>query len=112
MEDQSRRTGGIIDDWGWRGGTGGGLGPMDIEKARRRSHERTAVRPELGLGWSGSTLRWTGRAASLDCPAGEWRYAGRGAVKSGRRRRLTADRAEPDQKPLEVGSRYSANRQC
>ena len=27
---------------------------MDIEGARRRSHEPTAVRPELGLGWTGS----------------------------------------------------------
>ncbi len=42
---------------------------MDIEGARRRSHEPTAVRPELGLGWLESALHWTGttcRASSLD----------------------------------------------
>ena len=43
-EDQSRRSGGTSEDWGWRGGTGGGPGPMDIEEARRRSQEPTAVR--------------------------------------------------------------------
>ena len=52
---------------------------MDIEGAR--SHEPTAVRPELGLGWPESARRWTGttyRAASLD--GSEWseeRDAGR-----------------------------------
>ena len=46
-------------------------------RARRRSNEPTAVQPERGLGWPGSTLRWTGTtcsAASLVCPDG----AGRG----------------------------------
>ena len=48
---------------------GGGtrIHAMDIDGARRRSHEPTAVRPELGLGWPESTHRWTGttcRAAS------------------------------------------------
>ena len=38
----------------WRTGAEGHRG------ARRRSHEPTAVRPELGLGWPRSTLRWTG----------------------------------------------------
>jgi hypothetical protein len=33
---------------------------MDIDGARRRSHEPTAVRPELGLGWQESTHGWTG----------------------------------------------------
>jgi hypothetical protein len=33
---------------------------MDINGARRRSHELTAARPELGLGWQESTHRWTG----------------------------------------------------
>ena len=56
-EDQSRRSGGPSEDWGWHGGTGGGPGPMDIEVARRRCHEPTAVRPELGFGWPRSTLR-------------------------------------------------------
>jgi hypothetical protein len=94
-EDQSRRSGSATgsEGWGWRGGTSGGPGPMDIEEVRGRSHEPTAMRPELGLGWPGSILPWTGttcRAASLDCP--EWskeRDACRGAVRSGRRRRLT-----------------------
>ena len=105
-EDQSRRSGGTSEDWGWRGGTGGGPGPMDIEVARRRCHEPTAMRPELGLGWPGSSLRWTGttcRAASLDCPDGATREpqrgAGRGAVGSGRRRRITVDLADPEPEP-------------
>ena len=71
----------------WRGAPtrsdGGGtrIHAMDIDGALRRSHEPTAVRPELGLGWPESTHRWTGttcRAASLDCS--EWseeRDAGR-----------------------------------
>ena len=54
---------------------------MDIEGTRRRSHEPTAVRPELGLGWRESAYRWTGttcRAASLDCSGwSEKRDAGR-----------------------------------
>ena len=54
---------------------------MDIEGARRRSHEPTAVRPELGLGWRESAHCWTGttcRAASLDCSGwSEERDAGR-----------------------------------
>ena len=73
--------------WGGRGALthwdGGGttIHAMDIEGARRRSHEPTAVRTDLGLGWPESTHRWTGttcRAASLDCS--EWseeRDAGR-----------------------------------
>ncbi len=57
---------------------------MDIEEARTgsRSHEPTAMRPELGLGWPGSTLRWTGttyRAALLDCPDGARRQVPAGA---------------------------------
>ena len=42
----------------YQGGLGAGAaapvedrGPMDIEVARRRCHEPTAVRQELGLGW-------------------------------------------------------------
>ena len=64
----------------WDGG-GTTIHAMDIEGARRRSHEPTAVRTDLGLGWPESTHRWTGttcRAASLDCS--EWseeRDAGR-----------------------------------
>jgi hypothetical protein len=53
---------------------------MDIDGALRRSHEPTAVLPELGLGWPESTHRRTGttcRAASLDCSEwGEERGAG------------------------------------
>ena len=51
---------------------------MDIAGARRRSHEPTAVRPELGLGRPESTHRWTGttcRATSLDCSDGVRREA-------------------------------------
>ena len=64
--------------WDGRGTT---IHAMDIEGASRRSHELTAVRTDLGLGWPESTHRWTGttcRAASLDCS--EWseeRDAGR-----------------------------------
>ena len=73
---------------------------MDIEGARRRSHEPTAVRPELGLGWRESAHCWTGttcRAASLDCSGwSEERDAGRARldrVEGGDSRRT---RAEPD----------------
>ena len=34
-EDQSRRSGGTSEDWGWRSGSCGGQGPMDIEVACR-----------------------------------------------------------------------------
>ena len=57
--DQSRRSGGTSEDWGWRGGTGGGPGPMDIEVARRRSHEPTAVR-------AGARTRMAGIYSTLD----------------------------------------------
>ena len=54
---------------------------MDIEGARRRSHEPTAAWPELGIGWRESAHCWTGttcRAASLDCSGGSGeRDAGR-----------------------------------
>ena len=33
---------------------------VDIDGARRRSHEPTAGWLELGLGWPESTHRWTG----------------------------------------------------
>ncbi len=63
------------------GGGGARIHGMDIDGAHRRSHEPTAVRPELGLGWPESTHRWTatpGRAASLDCSGrSEERDAGR-----------------------------------
>ena len=45
-EDQNRRSGGTSEDWGWRDGTGGEPGPMDIEVARMRSHEPTVVRAD------------------------------------------------------------------
>ncbi len=49
----------VIIRWAWSahssdGGGGTRIHTMDIEGARRRSHEPTAVRPELGLGWTGS----------------------------------------------------------
>ena len=73
-EGQSRHSGGASEDWGRRGGTGGGPAPTDIEEpAGGVISEPTAVRPELGLGWPRSTLRWTGttcQAASLDCSRG------------------------------------------
>ena len=90
---------------------------MDMEGARRRSHEPTAVRPELGLGWPEST--WLdrdnvpGRVTRLlrmEWEEGRWP----GAVGPGRRRRLAADRAEPAHDPrCTVGgwSRLSAYRQ-
>ena len=94
---------------------------MDIEVARRRCHEPTAVRPELGLGWPGSTLRWTGttcQAASLDCPDGARREVSAGArldrVEGGGSLWTgpTRSRSQDVLVPLEVGSRYGANRQC
>ena len=57
--DQSRRSGSTSEDWGWRGGTGGEPGPMDIEVARRRSHEPTAVR-------AGARTRMAGIYSTLD----------------------------------------------
>ena len=83
---------------------------MDIEGARRLSHEPTAVRPELGLGWPESAHRWTGttcRAASLDCS--EWseeRDAGRARldrVEGGDSRRTVPSRTTTQDVPLEVG---------
>ena len=67
---------------GWRRYMAQWIHAMDAEGARRWSHEPTAVRPELGLGWPESTHRWTGpqttcRAASLDC-AGWSEERGRG----------------------------------
>ena len=73
---------------------------MDINGARRRSHEPTAARqePELGLGWPESTHRWTMttcRAASLNCSEGSkervsrvWleRVEGEGSRRTGRSR--------------------------
>ena len=59
-EGQSRRIGSTSEDWGWRGGTGGGPGPVDIEVARRRSHEPTAVR-------AGARTRMAGIYSTLDC---------------------------------------------
>ena len=117
-EDQSRRSGGTSEDWGWRGGTGGGPGPMDIEVARRWCHEPTAVRPEFGLGWPGSTLRWTGtpcRAASLDCPDGARREVPAGArldrAEGGGSRWTGPTQSRSQDVLLEVGSRYGAKRQ-
>ena len=80
--------------WDWRCGTAvEGRGRWTFEEACRRSHEPTVMLPELGfIGWPGSVLHWTGttcRAASLDCPEWSKRDARRGAVRSGRRRRLT-----------------------
>ena len=72
---------------------------MDIDGARRRSHEPTVGRPELGLGWPESTHGWTGtraRAAPLDYS--EWsEKRGAGRVRLDRVEgglRLGADRAE------------------
>ena len=58
-EGQSRRIGSTSEDWGWRGGTGGGPGPVDIEVARRRCHEPTAVR-------AGARTRMAGIYSPLD----------------------------------------------
>ena len=55
---------------GVEGGGGTRVHAMDMDRARGRSHEPTAVRPALGLGWPESAHHWTGtpgRAASLDC---------------------------------------------
>ena len=90
---------------------GGGtrIHAMDIDGARRRSHEPTAVRPELRLGWPESRHRWTGspgRAASLD--EGERRRPG--TAGPGRGQRLMEDRAEPDYDPrCAVGSGWYAD---
>ena len=71
---------------------------MDMEGARRRSHEPTAVLQELGLGWPESTWldrdKMPGRVTRLlrmEWGEGHWP----GAVGPGRRRRLAVDRAEP-----------------
>ena len=106
--DQSRRS----------NGTGGEPGPMDIEVARRRSHEPTAVRAGARTRMAGiySTLdrynmlgritrlpRWSRRdvlaGARLD------RVDGRGSRWTGPTRSRSQD------VPLEVGSRYGADRQ-
>ena len=118
LTDQNRRSGGTSEDWGWRGGTGGGPGPMDIEVARRQSHEPTAVRAGARTRMAGiySTLdrhnmlgritrlpRWSRRdvlaGARLD------RVDGGGSRWTGPTRNRSQDL------PLEVGSRYGADRQ-
>ena len=83
---------------------------MDIDGARRRSHEPTAGRLVLGLGWLESTHRWTGtpgRAASLDCSGrSKERDAGRARldrVESGGSRRTGPSRTTIQDVPLEVG---------
>ena len=66
---------------------------VDIDGARRRSHELTAQWLELGLGWQEST---PGRATSLDCSGrSKERDAGRARLDRVEQR-LTAERAEPD----------------
>ena len=84
---------------GERGGAATMIQAMDIDGARRRSHEPTVVRPKLGLGWLESTHRQTGttcRAASLD--GSDWsveRDAGRARldrVDGGDSRRTGPDR--------------------
>ena len=52
---------------------------MDIKEARRRSHEPIAMQPELGLGWPGSTLRWTGTTCRAASPDGARREVPAGA---------------------------------
>ncbi len=77
-----------------------------------------AGRPKLGFGWPESANCWTGttcRAASLDCSEWSWeKDVGMGAVEPGGRRRLAAERAEPDHDlRCTVGgwARLCANRQ-
>ena len=84
---------------------------MDIEGARRRSHEPTAVRPELVLGWLESAHRWTGttcRAASLNCSGwSEERDAGRARldlVDGGDARRTGPSRTTTQDVQLGVGN--------
>ena len=108
LQDQSRRS----------NGTGGEPGPMDIEVARRRSHEPTAVRAGARTRMAGiySTLdrynmqgritrlpRWSRRdvlaGARLD------RVDGEGSRWTGPTRSRSQDVS------LEVGSRYGADRQ-
>ena len=91
--DQSRRS----------NGTGGEPGPMDIEVARRRSHEPTAVRARARTRMAGiySTLdryNMLGRITRLP-PMEQERCAGRGAVGSGRWQRITVQRADSEPEP-------------
>ena len=78
---------------------------MDMEGARRRSHEPTAVRPELGLGWPESTSldrdKMPGRITRLlrmEWEEGRWP----GAVGPGRRRR-DSRRTGPSQTMIQDG---------
>ena len=82
---------------------------MDIEGARRRSHEPTAVRLELGLGWPESTSldrdKMPGRVTRL--LRMEWkRDTGRARldrVEGGDSRRTGPSRPTIQDVPLEVG---------
>ena len=117
-EGQSRRIGSTSEDWGWRGGTGGGPGPVDIEVARRRSHEPTAVR-------AGARTRMAGIYSTLDrynmlgritrLPRWSRRDVLAGArldrVDGGGSRWTGPTRSRSQDVPLEVGSRYGADRQ-
>ena len=90
---------------------------MDIEGARRRSHEPTVVLPELGLGWPKSTHLWTGTtcwAASLDCAgwceerdAGRARTARLDRVERGDLRQTGPSRTTIQEVPLGVGNATS-----
>ena len=76
---------------------------MDIEVARRRSHEPTAVRAGARTRMAGiySMLdrdNMPGRITRLPCWSKE-RGAGRGAVGSGRWQRITLDRADSEPEP-------------
>ena len=84
---------------------------MDIEGVSRRSHEPTAVQPELRLGWLESTHRWTGttcRAAALDCSGwSEERDAGRARldrVEGGDLRRTGPSQTKIQDAQLGVGN--------
>ena len=57
-EDQ-RRSSDTSEDWGWRGGTGGGPGPMGIEVASRRCHE-------ADCGAAGAWTQMAGIYSTLD----------------------------------------------
>jgi hypothetical protein len=101
-ENQSRRSGGASEDWGRRGGTGRGPGPTDIEEPAGGVMSR--LRCGRNADSDGRDLRSAGlvqhaRPHHSTALMEQGERCRPDEVGLGGRRRLTADRAEPEHEP-------------